>query len=216
MAKKRKVRTSFRLKTEGEFYDISMLIFNTLKDNILLFSELPVKLGVLGPLPANTLGDLITKFNDARLLPYYNGQTGDVKDFRENLQKAITKNGNWGNTFCDGNIALLQKMGYPLQKEGEGQGKLSETTLTFTEKQEIGKIGFEISLVKGQKIRYGIMYTLSSNEDEDPANWKFFYAGGRTGAIPKLISGEKYKCVSFAMGTHIVLTYSDVKEITVL
>jgi len=121
MAKKRKVRTSFRLKTEGEFYTIAMLIYNTLKDNILLFADLPVKLGVLGPLPVNTLGDLITKFNDARLLLYYNGQTADVKDFREKLQTAITKNGNWGNTFCDGDMRYCKKWDTLCKKKVKGK-----------------------------------------------------------------------------------------------
>ena len=138
----------------------------------------------------------------------YQGKAADTNAARKVVQKIITKNGNWLNDFCDGDEALLGKTGYTLQEGFKAQGKLKETDLKMKGLVKPGTLGYEISNLKIQGIRYGLMYTLVSNTETNPAKWSFHYCASREGIIGDLISKEQYKFVSFAMGTDEDLTYS--------
>jgi len=73
----------------------------------------------------------------------------------------------------------------------------------------LGGMDFMISKVKGNNLRYGVMFTLVSNPEMNPAKWNHVhYAGHRDGNIPDLDNAENYKFSSYAMGTSTDLTYS--------
>ncbi len=216
MPKAPKLNTDFSELSDPVFSDTIIFIFNLLTLNAAMFTGLPVTMGVIGPLPPNTFGDLINKFNTIRLAAPYAGQTADTDAARNNVQRAVTKNGNWLNTYCNGDLTMLKKTGYPLQKESEAQGKLDESIISVTSLTVVNKMEFFITKVKGSGLRYGVMYTLATNPDLNPANWTFYYAGHRYGEIEGFIPGKAYKFVSFAMGTDLDLTYSEVVTVMAL
>ena len=207
MAKNPKLNTDLSDLSDSNFYDAVMLIFNLLTANTALFPGIPIAMGTLGPLPAGSLGSMIVIYNTVRNSAPYAGKTGDTITARLKTQKMITKNGNWLNDFCGPDLGLLQKTGYPLQKENEAQGKLEQTVLTLI--PGIQEVDFSITNVKAIGVRYGLMYTKADNLEPNPALWTFFYAAHRHGTIKNLESKVDYKFVSFAMGTVADLTYSD-------
>ena len=173
-------------------------------------------MGALGPVPPNAFGDFINRFNTIRLAAPYAGQTADTNTARNKVQRATTRNGNWLNTFCAGDLGLLKKTGYPLQKETEAQGKLDQSVITVTSLTIVNIMEFFITHVKGTQLRYGVMYTEATNPELNPAKWTFYYAGHRFGEIGGFVPGKVYKFVSFAMGTDLDLTYSEVVTVTAL
>ncbi len=208
MGKEAKINTSFANEPDDVFYTMVMLIYNSLKANAALFPGLLVEMGDLDPLETLKFGGAITIYNNTRLMPIYVGKTADVAKAREDVQKMVTKNGNWLNTFCQGDTALLKKTGYPLAKADEAQGKLEQSAISLVPVKE--GMSFTISHVQGSHLRYGVMYTLASNPETNPAKWSYHYAAHRQGTIRGLESEAEYKFVSFAMGTSIDLTYSRV------
>ena len=201
MSKKPKINTNFDDETEDDFYKITKLIKQVLNTNIGSFTGLPIDIATYVP--------LIITFDDKRTAAYYISKAAEVSAARTALQTATTTNGTWLNNFCNGNLVLLKKTGYPLAKEAEAQGRLDATIFTPTVLNETGKIGFLISHVPGKGIKYGIMYTLESNTETDPSKWTFYYAAQREGVLSGLTSKVDYKMVSFAMGTDNTITYSD-------
>jgi len=200
--KKAKLNTNFDEYTEDEFYKAIKLIKQLLLLNLLAFVDLPISMGVFGP--------LITTWDDARTAAYYVGQGADIAAARTALQEAITKNGNWLNTFCNGVMVLLKKTGYPLAQDAVAQGKLDPTILKLTTLNTPGCIEFLISHIAGKGIKYAIMYTLASDPETDYTKWTFYYAAQRDGIIAGLDSRVDYKMVSVALGTSNDLTYSEV------
>ena len=216
MARLAKLNTNFSDMSDSLFSDACIIIFNLLTLNAGMFAGIPVAMGALGPVPPNTFGDLINRYNTIRLGAPYAGQVADTATARNNVQRVVTKNGNWLNTFANGDLALLSKTGYPLQKESEAQGKLDQSTLSVISLPIVNRMEFFITHVKGTSLRYGVMYTFDSNTEPDPSKWTFYYAGHRYGEIPGFIPGKVYKFVSFAMGTDLDLTYSEVVTVTAL
>jgi hypothetical protein len=206
MAKKAKLNTNLDDYIEDDFYKQIKLIKQLLLLNILSFVDLPVAMGVFGP--------LIVTWDDARTSVFYPGKAADTAAARTAIQTTITTNGTWLNNFCSGDLSLLKKTGYPLAAEGTAQGKLDSTILTFTVLNVLGSIGFLISHIQGQGIKYAIMYTLESNPETDPSKWTFYYAAQRDGVIIGLESGKRYKMVSVALGTSNDITYSNPVSIT--
>ncbi|MEI6488124.1 MAG: hypothetical protein WCP52_04145 [Bacteroidota bacterium] len=206
----RKPRLNVDLSDESDdvFYTTVMLIYNLLTLNVALFTGIPVPMGALDPLSPLKFGGAITIFNNTRLLPTYDGKTADVAKARLEVQKMVRQNGDWLNIFCNGDLTLLKKTGYPLSKEDEAQGKLEQSEITLVPIK--GGMDFMISHVKGSNLRYAVMYTLATNIEDDPAKWDHFhYAGNRDGTILDLQRNVDYKFSSFAMGTSTNLTYSN-------
>ncbi len=201
-----KIITDFSNFTEPDFYKASMRVYKTLKINAAFFTDLPVKMNILLP--------LIVKFDNARTNLVYHGKGADVKDARKKVEKILRKNGNWLNIFADGDETLLNKTGYPFQGGFKAQGQLEETVLEIRALKQKGRVSYSISKIQLQGIRYGIMYTLTTNEDNNPAHWNFHYCAGRKGIISELISKEKHKFVSFGMGSEGKLTYSNPIEMS--
>jgi len=208
MAKQGKINTDLGGSSDPVFSDDVTKIVNNLDENVASFAGLPVDTA--------TISTKLDIYNKTRLKVAYPAQEEDTKEARKEVQKDITKNGNWLNTFCEGNLALLKKTGYQLAKEGEAQGKLELTTLSLTTVSNSGLIDFYITHVKGQGIHYGIMLTPVTNLETNPSKWSFYYASQREGTIPNLDRDTKYKMSSFAMGTEKEITYSEVVEITTL
>lgn len=201
MPRKPKINTNFDDESEDEFYKIVKLMKQLLTANSSDFTGLPIAMTTFGP--------LIVTFDDKRTAAIYPGKAADTSAARTALQTAVTTNGAWLNVFCNGNLTLIKKTGYPVAKETEAQGKLDASVLNLTVLRTLGSLGFLISHVPGRAIRYGIMYTLADNPDNNPANWTFYYAAQRDGVIGGLESKKDYKMVSFAMGTDKDITYSD-------
>ena len=208
MAKKAKINTDLGDLSDGDFADEATKISNSLGVNAGSFIGLPIDSTVLQP--------QIDEFNKVRLAVPYPSQIAETAKLRMVVQQTITKNGNWLNTFADGDVTLLKKTAYPFQKEVEAQGKLAETTLTVTTVPNSALVEFYITHIKGSGIHYGIMLTTSDNTETDPSLWSFYYAAQREGAIPKLKNKTAYKMASFAIGTVNDLTYSEVVNITTL
>ncbi len=208
MAKKGKLITDLGDRNDGEFSDDTTKICNNLEANIGSFPGLPKDDTILRP--------QIDAYNKCRLAVAFPTQVAETADFRMAVQKTITEDGNWLNAFCDGNLVLLQKTGYPFVKDAEAQGKLPETTMTLNTVPNSALIEFYITHIKGSNIHYGIMVTTADNLETDESLWTYYYAAQREGAVPKLKRNTAYKMVSFAMGTSNELTYSEVVNITTL
>ena len=203
MGKGAKINYNFDNHTEDEFYKAVVLIYKVLMINIGIFTDTPMDL--------IALKKAITLFDEARTAPYYDGIGADISAARTAVQTIVTTNGTWFNNFCAGALSLLTKTGYPLAKESEAQKKLEATILILSIQKINGTIGFLIYHIPFKSIKYGIMYTLTSNTETDPSKWtQFFYAAGqRDGIIAGLTSKAEYKFSSFAMGTDRDLTYSE-------
>ena len=147
----------------------------------------------------------------------YTGKTADETAGRNKIKKSVTKNGNWLNSFCNGDLALLTKSGYPLQKESEAQGVLPQTKLSVVSEVGSGIMDFFIENLKGyQHVRYGIIYTAASNTEPNPALWTFYYASQKDGSISGFTIGQVYKFVSFGMGTEKEIVYSEISSVKAL
>ena len=208
MPKKAKVITDFREFPESELSDAVMIIINSLKANQKDFAELPVA--------CTLLKSQLNKFNKVRLGVLFQGQTADTKKERKKLQRSLTNNGSTINSMYKGNVSALQKSGYPLHQPSKAQGILPKTVLTMIATRAIGKLKFAISIIRIQNVKYGIMYTLADNPEKDPSKWFFYYASKKTGTIPDLESRKEYKFVSFGMGSHRTLKYSNPVFMTAL
>ena len=208
MAKGAKINYNLDSYDEDPFYKAVMKILNSLNANIGSFTGLPQAPSVLKPLVEN--------YDKIRNALVYPEKGPDTNNARTAIQVVITTNGSWLNPFCAGNTSLLSQTGYPLQKDDVAQTKLDPTILLLTTLPDGTKLDFLISYIVGQGIHYGIMYTLATDTEMDPSQWKFYYASQREGTMPNLISKTEYKMVSFAMGTVNDLTYSPVVTITTL
>lgn len=208
MARAPKLNTDLGDSSDPVFSDEITISNNTLDDNIGSFPDLPIDTA--------TISGKLSEYNKVRLKPYYKAQVADTSDARKAVQQDFTKNGNWLNTFCAGNLALMKKTGYPFAKDDGAQGKLDQTTLSVTTVPNSALIDFYITHIKGGGIHYGIMITPVSNPETNPAKWGFYYASQREGTIPELERDTNYKMSSFAMGTDKELTYSAEVEITTL
>ena len=159
---------------------------------------------------------LIGTYDDTRTAPFYKGIGANISAARTAVQTVITENGTWLNNFCKGDLTLLNKTGYPLEKDSVAQGKLDQTIVILSLLKVNGSIGFLISHLVGKTIKYGVKYTLTTNLETNPAQWEgFFYAAGqRDGIIADLTSKAEYKFSSFGMGTDRDITYSEPVIIT--
>ncbi len=202
MPKKAKIRTDFADESNANYSDIVTISCKSLNANSGSFTGLPNTTTAI-------MSDLDT-FNDIRTKPVYDSQTADTNAARLKVDILFTANCSWINNFAQGDVPLLKKSGVPFQKESEAQPQLPATIIMLNSTSVDGQIEYHISHLSFNAIKYGIMYTLESNTDNNPANWSFFYCGGtRHGIIPGLLSKTNYKMVSFGMGTDKVLTYSD-------
>ena len=201
MAKLPKINTNLDDYSEDEFYKAVKLIKSQLTTNSSDFTGLPTAMTVFGP--------LIVIFDDKRTGPASPTKGADTAAARTGVQTVVSSNGGWLNTFCAGDLVKLKKTGYPLAKEAESQGKLDATVLKLSSPGVAGSIEFLISHIPGKGIKYGIMYTLVSNPEVNPAKWTFYYAAQREGVVLGLESKKDYKMVSFGMGTDKDITYSD-------
>lgn len=201
MPRKAKITTDLGYLSDPLFSDATTVIVNSINDNIADFGFLTV--------PTSVIATDIDNFNKCRLKPHFPSQVSETNDLRTLVQKSITINGNIINTTADGNLTLLKKSGYPLQKDAEAQGQLEATTVNLNATKVAGELEYFISHLKGGTIRYGIMITEESNLEINPAKWTFHYCGSREGIIAGLLSLTRYKVCSFGMGTDEKLTYSD-------
>jgi len=160
--------------------------------------------------PITVLKDEMVIYNGILTAPEYAAKAANLKASRIRAQKYLTKTGNLINTTADGDVALLKNSGYPMAKDKEAQGVLPPTELTIEGNNIPGELDYSISLIDGSNIRYAMMYTLASNTETNPDNWKFYYCAQRNGTIEGLDSDVDYKFVSFAMGTEKKIVYSDV------
>jgi hypothetical protein len=209
-----KINTDLGDLSPSEFSDGCIKIFNLLTLNSGIFSGLPEAMGAIDAIPpgvAGNFGPMIFLYNKVRLGPDYDGKTEDTQAYRNVLQKALTKNGNWLNTFCDGDPAKLAKTGYPRQKAAEAQGVLPQTVCQVVSEAGTGKMDFFIDNLKGYShVRYGMMFTGDTNPETNPALWTFYYSSQKNGSIAGFEIGKTYKFVSFGMGTEREIVYSEV------
>jgi len=202
MPRKAKIRTDFSDESNANYSDIVTISCKSLNANSGSFTGLPNA-------PSVIMSDLDI-FNDIRTKPVYDSQTADTNAARLNVDILFTANCSWINNFAQGDVALLKKSGVSFQKEGEAQPQLPATILILNSTSVDGQIEYHVSHLAYQSIKYGIMYTLETNTDNNPENWKYFYCGGtRHGIISGLLSKTNYKMVSFGMGTDKTLTYSE-------
>ena len=163
MAKAAKINNNFDDYTEDDFYKAAKLIFNVLTINAGVFTGIPMDLAVFIK--------LITNYDDIRTAPFYKGIGADISAARTAVQTVITENGTWLNNFCKGDLTLLNKTGYPLEKESVAQGKLDQTIIILSLLKINGAIGFLISHIALKNIKYGVKYTLTTNLETDPTKW---------------------------------------------
>lgn len=201
MPKKAKVITYFGEFAESDLADASAHIFYCMKQNAVLFKDTPIDLPAL----KKQLG----KFNKLRNSPSYSSKTPDNKKLRKELQRMLKNIGTWLNGMADGDKSILVKSGFPLHELFKSVGVLPQTILKMVALNTAGSLKFLISNIKFQHIRYGIMYTLADNPDNNPAHWRLYYASIRKGVIKDLESGKYYKFASFGMGTNTKLNYSN-------
>jgi len=161
-------------------------------------------------IPISVLKDEMLIYNKVITTPYYPSKAANLKASRKRAQRTLKTNGNTINTTANGDEVLLKKSAYPMQKPDEAQGQLPKTVLTINANKIEGEVEYLIYRIDEQKIKYGMMYTDADNPDNDYSNWKFYYCGSREGTMIEMVSGKKFKFVSFAMGTIEKLTYSEV------
>ena len=202
MARKAKIITDFGTESNAVYSDTVTISCKSLDANSGSFTGLP-----------NTTIEvmkLLGNFNDIRLQPVYDSQTTDTNSARLDVDIVFTGNCTWINTLAQGDLSVLKKSGVPLQKEGEAQPQLPATIIVANNTKVDGELEYHISHLAFNAIKYGVMFTLETNEDKNPANWKFFYCGGtRHGIIDGLTSKTNYKMSAFGMGTDKTITYSE-------
>lgn len=202
MSKKSKIITDFAAESNANYSDTVTISCKSLDANSGSFTGLP-------NVTADVM-ELLGKFNGIRLQPVYDSQTIDTNNARLKVDIVFTANCTWINTFAKGDLSVLKKSGVPLQKEDEAQPQLPATIIVVNNTKVDGQLEYHISHLPFQGIKYGVMYTLETNEDNNAANWKFFYCGGiRHGIIEGLTSKANYKMVAFGMGTDKTITYSE-------
>ena len=201
MPKKAKIITDFREYPESELSDSVSRILNYLKSGHDVFSALPV--------PLDLLKKQLKKINKVRNAMLYAGQSADTKKARRIVQRSLSSIGRYINDLANGNVSILNRSGFPLHKPCKAQGILPKTVLKLTAIRGSGRLKFEISIIRIQNVRYGIMYTLADNPEKDPSKWRFHYCSKKDGIMPNLESNREYKFVSFGMGSDRRLTYSN-------
>lgn len=177
MPKRAKIITYFREYTESKLSDAVSLIIDSLKTNAAYFEGLPVAV--------SKLKSQLKKFNKNRNSVIYDGQSADSKKARKIMQTSLKANGVWLNDSAYGNVSMLKKTGYPFHQKYESQGILPETTLKMSRTKSIGKLKFDISIIKIQNVKYGLMYTLATIQKKILRNGNLFI-------VPK--KAEELKC----------------------
>ncbi len=166
MPKRAKIITYFREFTESNLSDTVSLIINSLKTSAAHFEGLPI--------PVSKLKSQLKKFNKHRNAVIYDGQSADTKKARKIMQTSLKANGAWLNNEANGNVALLKRTGYPFHQKCESQDILPQTTLKMSRAKSVGRLKFDISIIKIQNVKYGLMYTLASNPEKNPKKWNLF------------------------------------------
>ena len=88
MPKAAKLKTDLGDLSDALFSDAIITIFNLMTLNAGLFTGIPVIMGAIGPLPANSFGFFINLFNTIRLAPTYDRKLQDIINATKNIQKA--------------------------------------------------------------------------------------------------------------------------------
>ena len=208
MARKPKVITNWRGMSEENFATAVDKTNKNLNTNALIFPALAV--------PVSTQVTLLKEYEIIRLATYYDGQAGDLKNKRKEIQANLTLNGNYINTLANGDMAILEKSGYPMAKDPHAQGPLEQTVLKLGVRNIAGELDYSITGALVDGVRVAIFHTLADDPELNPFTGTFYYTPKRKGVIKYLTSGKPRKCVSVAIGTWQELVVSEVVVKTVL
>lgn len=202
MARKQKVITNWAGMSDTDFPVAVKKSNSEITLNIALYPSLPIAIGV-----QETLAN---EYDSIQKATIYEGQGKDLANKRKEIQNNITLNGNYINGVAQGDVAILEKSGYPVSKLPEKQGILEKTAVTLKTIDIAGQLNFLITGAIEKDIKFAIFYTPITNPEANPFKWTFYYCPKRKGTITGLVSQQQYKFVSAAMGTDSRLVTSDV------
>ncbi len=141
--------------------------------------------------------------------PIYASRTADLANERKIMEDALHTNGMVVNTVANGDEVLLAKSGYPVTHPPVHHGALEKGRLTAKPTENAGEIEFEIEGVLHAK-GYLVCYTLSSDTETDPHNWKWLWSPKSKGILSGLNYSAEYKLAATGLGTDPSVSFSDI------
>lgn len=156
------------------------------------------------PAPTTPLGAVttsITKYDSIIALPEYIGKTGDLKNARAALETALNSNGKYVNSVAKGDLAMLEKSGYPLSKPHSPVGNLPKPVSVLVKGGDApGSFDLNIGVVEKAK-GYLFAFAPVTNATTDPNNWTIRWSAKHTNTFDGFTSGAQYKFAACAVGS---------------
>jgi hypothetical protein len=173
--------------------------------NAAIFPALPIAL--------LALSGLITTYRNILMGPYYEGKTGDLLNARTALEAALKKIGMYVNEVANGDLAKLEKSGFPISKVPTPVGPLAKAQIKNV--NSISK-GFEVDLEKIPSAESYLVLTTPAGAPApaDYRDWQWHFFHKTKGTIQNLNPSTNYKMVAVALGNNPSLTFSDPVERT--
>ena len=143
----------------------------------------------------------IANWNTIYNKPDYDGKAGDLNKARTVLETSLRDNGIYVNSIAKGDLALLQKSGYPLSKLRTPVGDLlPPDSVDITNGIAPGTFDIDIAIVDNAW-GYLLAFTAVSNTEKDPNLWTIKWSAKHTNTFGGFISGTQYKFAACAVGS---------------
>ncbi len=182
---KQHANTDFSAVKQGGFSEAARLTFTKLTLNALVFPNLPVTL--------TALGDQLDLWDLTYGKPYYDAQAGELGNIRTDIETSLKENGVYVNSIAKGDIAALQKSGYPISKLHTPVGDLlPPASVVIT--NGTAPASFDIDIAKVEHaVGYLVGFTPVTNTVNDPNLWTIRWSKTHTNTFTGFVTGTQYK-----------------------
>ena len=152
-------------------------------------------------IPLMTVSRLLGVYETALNAAPYAGQTGDIKNARTALEAALNTNGIYVNSIAKGDLAMLEKSGYPISVLIAHVGDLVAPTSVAMSKGAAA-LTFDINIaVVLHAHGYLFAFTPVSNTVTDPNLWTIRWSHKHKNTFGGFVKGVEYKFAACGVGS---------------
>jgi hypothetical protein len=189
---KQQAKIDFSDFTQSEFSPAAHEIQSTMVTNAALYPAPPITMAAL--LALIGAYDLIIE------KPEYVGRTGDLSNARIAVEGALKTNGGYVNGIALGDVAKLEKSGYPISKAHSPIGNLLPPAFVNV-KNGTAPLTFDFNIATVDNAKgYLIAFTLMTNPVTDPNLWTIVWSSKHTNTFAGFLTNTQYKFAACAVG----------------
>jgi len=189
---KQKAITNFDHVTQADFSPLAKLIVTEMTANATVYSHPPV--------PLATIKTQINTWDSISGQADHPGKTGALHNARTVLETSLSENGIFVNGIAKGDLAKLEKSGYPISKLHSPVGDLMPPDSVKVSNGTAPRT-FDISIAVVDNAKgYLFAYAPMSDAGTDPNLWTIKWTAKHTNTFCDFVSGTQYKFAACAVG----------------